>query len=58
MVRSKVKELFLFQGLGRVKVEKVHAGDICAVVGLDVSRSGDTMLILRNPEALPDIHIR
>jgi len=57
MVRSKVKELFLFQGLGRVKVEKVHAGDICAVVGLDGFEIGDTIADPENPEALPDIHI-
>ena len=57
IVKSKVKELYVFQGLGRVKAESVHSGDICAVVGLDSFDIGDTIADPETPEALPDIHI-
>jgi GTP-binding protein len=56
-VKSRVKELFTFQGLGRVKADSVHSGDICAVVGLDGFEIGDTISDPENLEALPDIHI-
>lgn len=57
IVKSRVKELFIFQGLGRAKVEKVDAGDICALVGLDGFEIGDTVTDPECQEALPDIHI-
>jgi GTP-binding protein len=56
-VKSRVKELYIFQGLGRVKVELVKAGDICALVGLEGFEIGDTVADPENPEALPDIQI-
>ena len=55
--KSKIKELFLFVGLNKVKVESVDAGDICAVVGVDGFEIGDTIADWENPEALPTINI-
>ncbi len=55
--RAKVKELYSFEGLGKVKVEKMFAGDICAIVGLDGFEIGDTIADLEKPEALPSIKI-
>ncbi|MFN8297492.1 MAG: translational GTPase TypA [Chitinophagales bacterium] len=55
--KSKVKELFAFSGLGKVKVEKVECGDICAVAGIDGFEIGDTIADFENPEGLPPIHI-
>ncbi len=57
ITRSKIKELFSFSGLGRVKVNSVHSGDICALVGLEGFEIGDTVTDPENPERLPDIHI-
>ncbi|MBK7028677.1 MAG: translational GTPase TypA [Bacteroidales bacterium] len=57
IVKSRVKELYVFQGLGRAKADSVHSGDICAVVGLDGFEIGDTISDPESPEALPDIHI-
>ncbi len=57
MVRSKVKELYLFEGMGKIKVEEVNAGDICAVVGIEGFEIGDTIADAENPEALPTISI-
>ena len=56
-VKSKIKELHVFDGLGRLKVDKVEAGDICAVVGLEGFEIGDTIASLENPEGLPTIDI-
>lgn len=56
-VKSKVKEVFVFDGMGRAKVNEVHAGDICAVTGLEGFEIGDTIADLENPEALPGITI-
>lgn len=56
-VKSKVKEVFTFAGMGREKVEQVQAGDICAVTGLEGFDIGDTIADLENPEALPTIAI-
>jgi GTP-binding protein len=56
-MKSRVKELFVFETLGRVKVEEVQAGDICAVVGLDGFDIGDTIADIEAPEALPTIAI-
>src|SRR5690606_40256119 len=52
IVKSRVKELQLFEGLGRVKVSEVHAGDIVAVVGIDGFEIGDTIADFENPEQL------
>jgi GTP-binding protein len=55
--KSKVKELYVFSGLGKMKAEKADCGDICAVVGVDGFEIGDTIADFENPEALPPIHI-
>jgi len=57
MVRNKLKELYVFEGLGKSKVEEVGAGDICALVGIEGFEIGDTVADLENPEALPTIAI-
>jgi len=55
--RGKIKELYVFEGLGRRKVEQVLAGDLCAVVGLEDFQIGDTLCDLEAPEALPGIKV-
>ncbi|TDI81035.1 MAG: translational GTPase TypA [Bacteroidetes bacterium] len=55
--RSKIKELHTFEGLGRVKVTAVQAGDICALVGIEGFEIGDTIADIENPEALQTIEI-
>ena len=55
--KQRIKELNLFDGLGRVKVDEVNAGDICAVIGLEQFEIGDTIADAENPEALPTIAI-
>ena len=55
--KQRIKELNLFDGLGRKKVEEVNAGDICAVIGLEGFEIGDTIADAENPEALPTIAI-
>ena len=57
IVKTKIKELHTFEGLGRRKVESVQAGDICAVVGLEGFEIGDTIADYENPEALESIAI-
>ncbi|MGV4536237.1 translational GTPase TypA [Ornithobacterium rhinotracheale] len=57
LVKTKIKELHTFTGLGRAKVEEVQAGDICAVVGLDGFEIGDTIADFENPEELETIAI-
>jgi len=57
VTKSKIKELYSFAGLGRVKVNSVHSGDICALVGLEGFDIGDTVTDPETPERLPDIHI-
>ena len=57
ITKSKIKELFIFEGLGRKKVSTVHAGDICAVVGLEDFTIGDTIADPEAQEALPSIKI-
>ncbi len=56
-VKSKIKELHTFEGLGRKKVTEVKAGDICALVGLEGFEIGDTVADAENPEALKTIAI-
>jgi GTP-binding protein len=55
--KHKIKELYTFTGLGKVKATEVKAGDICAVVGIDGFQIGDTIADAENPEALPVMHI-
>ena len=57
MEKSKIKELMVFDGLGKVKAESVESGDICAVVGIDGFEIGDTIADYENPEALPPISV-
>jgi GTP-binding protein len=56
-IKSKIKELHVFEGLGRKKVEKINAGEICALVGLDGFEIGDTIADIEAPEALETIAI-
>jgi GTP-binding protein len=56
-VPSRIKELHLFDGLGRKKVEGVEAGDLCAVIGLEGFEIGDSIADFEAPEALPTIAI-
>ena len=55
--KAKIKQLMSFDGLGKVNVDEVHCGDICAVVGVDGFEIGDTIADYENPEALPPIAI-
>jgi GTP-binding protein len=55
--KVRVKELYVFEGLGRVRTEKVRCGDLCAVVGLEDFEIGDTLADLLNPEALQRIEV-
>ncbi len=57
IVKSKVKELYVFESLGKRKVTEVSCGDICAVVGLEDFTIGDTIADFENPEALPIISV-
>ena len=57
ILKSRIKELNIFDGLGKSKVISVKAGDICAVVGLDNFEIGDTIADFENPDALPTINI-
>jgi GTP-binding protein len=57
MVKSRIKELHTFEGLGRKKVQSVQSGDICALVGIEGFEIGDTICDLQNPEPLPAIAI-
>lgn len=57
IVKSKVKELFTFEGLGRKKVQEVVTGDICAITGLEGFEIGDTIADAEAPEALKSIAI-
>ncbi|MEO8116007.1 MAG: translational GTPase TypA [Bacteroidota bacterium] len=55
--KLRVKELYVFEGMGKKKVAQVVAGDLCAVVGLDDFNIGDTIADMENPEALPLISV-
>ena len=57
IIKSRIKELHVFEGLGRKKVAEVQAGDICAIVGLENFEIGDTIADAENPEALQTIAI-
>ena len=57
IVKSRIKEVHTFEGLGRMKVPEVQAGDICALVGIEGFEIGDTVADFENPEALQTIAI-
>ena len=56
-VKTKIKELMVFEGLGKKKVERVECGEICALVGIDGFEIGDTICDAESPEPLPPIKI-
>ena len=55
--KQKIKQLMVFEGLGKTNVDEASCGDICAVVGLDGFEIGDTVADLENPEPLPPIAV-
>ena len=57
MVKSKIKEVHTFEGLGRKKTDAVSSGDICAIIGMDGFEIGDTICDYEKPEPLPPIAI-
>ena len=57
ITKARIKELNLFDGLGRKEVQEVQAGDICAIIGLEDFEIGDTVADALEPEALPTIAI-
>lgn len=57
MVRSRVKELYVFVDMGKKRVQEVQCGDICAVVGIEGFQIGETIADAENPEAIPMIPI-
>ncbi len=56
-IRTKIKELHTFSGMGHVKTDEVKSGDICALIGIDGFEIGDTICDIDNPEALDPIAI-
>ncbi|MCL1943975.1 MAG: translational GTPase TypA [Candidatus Azobacteroides sp.] len=57
ILKSHIKELHVFEGLGRTRIDKVSSGDICALVGIEGFEIGDTITDLQNPEPLDPIAI-
>jgi GTP-binding protein len=57
IVKSKIKDLYVFEGFDKLKVEEVKAGEICALVGLEGFEIGDTVADIDNPEAMQSIKI-
>ena len=57
IVKSKVKEVFVFEGMGKLKVTEVQTGDICGIVGVEGFEIGDTIADIEKPEALQTIKI-
>jgi GTP-binding protein len=55
--KTRVRELYVFEGMGKKKVTEVLAGDLCAVVGIDDFNIGDTIADFENPEGLPTISV-
>ena len=55
--KVRIKELHVFEGMGKEKVSKVRSGDICSITGLEGFEIGDTIADLENPEALPRIEV-
>ncbi len=57
VVKTKIKELYVFEGFDKIKAETVSSGEICAVVGIDGFEIGETIADIESPEALPTITI-
>jgi GTP-binding protein len=55
--KVRIKELHVFEGMGKAKVSSVRSGDICAITGIEDFEIGDTIADLENPEALPRIEV-
>jgi GTP-binding protein len=55
--KSRIKELYIFDGLGKVKVAEVETGDICAFTGIEGFEIGDTVADFENPEGMPTMNI-
>ncbi len=55
--KVRIKELFVFEGLGKKKVDTARSGDICAIVGIEDFDIGDTLTDLENPEAMPHLKV-
>lgn len=55
--KTRIKDLMVFEGLGKTKADRVECGDICAIVGIEGFDIGDTVADYENPEALPPISI-
>jgi len=56
-VKSKIRDLFVFHGLGKIKTEEVENGDLCAITGIESFDIGDTITSVESPEGLPTIPI-
>jgi len=57
ITKGKLKELYLFEGMGKMKVEEIQAGEICALVGLEGFEIGDTICDVEHPEQMAPIRI-
>jgi GTP-binding protein len=57
ILKSRIKDLMLFEGMAKIKVDEVPAGEICAIVGIDGFEIGDTIADIENPEAMAPISI-
>ncbi len=57
MIKTKIRDLMTFEGLGKAKAEEVHCGEICALVGIEGFEIGDTICDYENPEPLKPIAI-
>ncbi len=55
--KVRIKELHVFEGMGKAQVDKVRCGDICAITGIEGFEIGDTIADLENPEELPRIEV-
>jgi GTP-binding protein len=55
--KSRIKELYVFDGLGKIKVSEVETGDICAFTGIEGFEIGDTVADFENPEGMPTMNI-
>lgn len=55
--KSRIKELYVFDGLGKIKVSEVETGDICAFTGIEGFEIGDTVSDFEKPEGMPLMHI-
>ncbi|MDP4687468.1 MAG: translational GTPase TypA [Salibacteraceae bacterium] len=55
--KNRIKELYVFEGLGRTQTDKVRSGDLCAIVGVENFEIGDTLASVEQPEALKRIYV-